>query len=96
VVSGGMGVALLLHAQAIQQELDASISTTTDSDRRMLEDDKSRAKKGATVAFVISGVGIVTSIVWAVVAPSYAKPALAGTDMTLAVGPGSLGVAGKF
>jgi hypothetical protein len=94
LVGGGMGIALILHRQAIQQELDGGMPA--DADRQLLEDDKSRASKGATAAFVVGGLGLTAAIVWAIVAPSYSKPKLAGLPLNVAIGPGEVGLSGRF
>jgi hypothetical protein len=91
VVSTALGIALLQHGNAIQEELDG---TTIDADRKKLEDDKSSTRTSATVAFVVGGAGLVGAIVWAIVAPSYSKTA--GTSPSIAVGPGHVGIAGRF
>jgi hypothetical protein len=94
VVGTAMGVALVLHSQAIQQELDSS--TGNAADMETLDSDLSRSKTGAVTAFIIGGAGLGAAVIWAIVAPSYIKPELAAGGLNVAVGPGSLGVSGRF
>jgi hypothetical protein len=94
VVGTAMGIALVLHGQAVQQELDSSQGNPADTEQ--LESDLSRTKNGSTVAFIVGGVGLGAAVVWALVAPSYTKPELAAGGVTVAVGPRSLGLAGRF
>ncbi len=102
-VSTAMGVALVLHSQAIQQEIEGASNQSTD--RALLQNDLSRAKSGTVAAFVIGGVGLSAAVIWAIVAPSYVKPELAsgsgnGRGKTrgvgLAVGPQSIALSGRF
>jgi hypothetical protein len=94
VVGTAMGIALVLHGQAVQQELDSSKGNAADTEQ--LESDLSRTKNGSAVAFIVGGVGLGAAVVWALVAPSYVKPELAAGGVTVAVGPRSVGLAGRF
>jgi hypothetical protein len=94
LVGTGMGIALVLHGQAVQQELDGSHGSA--ADREVLQNDKSRTRSGAIAAFVIGGLGLASSVVWALVAPTYVKPTIAGKSLDVAVGPQSVTVAGRF
>ena len=93
VVGTAMGIALVLHSQAIQQELDSSIGNA--ADQETLTSDLSRTKNGATASFIVGGLGLGAAVIWAIVAPSYTKPELAvGGGVTVGMGP--TGLAGRF